>query len=87
MKTPVIMQTTLLALIPGALTWCYVFGVGALINLLIAITTAVITEALMLRLRHRELSALKDCTAVLTGALLGLCLPPAWLEHYTEYLS
>lgn len=76
MKTTAIMQTTLIALIPGALTWCYIFGIGALVNIVVAIITALLTETIVLRIRGRNLATLRDSTAVLTGALLGLCLPP-----------
>lgn len=76
MKTPVIMRTTLAALLPGTAAWCYVFGAGAFINLGVAIVTAIAVEAAVLKIRSKPLARVFDGTVVLTGALLGLCLPP-----------
>jgi Na+-translocating ferredoxin:NAD+ oxidoreductase subunit D len=64
------------ALAPGVIAFFALFGPGVLINLALAITTAVVLEALCLRLRGRDFRALRDLSAVLTGALLALALPP-----------
>ena len=72
-----VMLTVLLAMIPGivALTLC--FGTGHLIQIFIAIATAVICEAAILRLRARPiLFYLKDYSAILTAVLLAVSLPP-----------
>lgn len=72
-----LMLTVMLALIPGALCMLWFFGWGVLFNLVIATTVAVASEAAMLRLRGKPVRAtLRDGTAVLTGLLLGLALPP-----------
>ncbi|MDT8387976.1 MAG: electron transport complex subunit RsxD [Thiogranum sp.] len=72
-----LMLTVILALIPGALCLMWFFGWGILFNLVIATATAVAGEALVLRLRHRPVRrTLMDGSAVLTGLLLGLALPP-----------
>ncbi|MDA0979071.1 MAG: RnfABCDGE type electron transport complex subunit D [Proteobacteria bacterium] len=76
MKTPAIMLNTLAALVPGTLAFCWFFGAGVLLNILIATAAAVVAEALALRLRDRSLASLRDGSIILTGALLGLCLPP-----------
>ena len=70
------MHITLLALLPGFAVFAWHFGIGVLLNVAVASLTAVIGEALVLKLRCRPLNSLADGTAVLTGALLGLCLPP-----------
>ena len=70
------MHITLLALLPGFAVFAWHFGIGVLLNVALASLTAVIGEALVLKLRSRPLNSLADGTAVLTGALLGLCLPP-----------
>lgn len=75
-KTAQIMHITLLALLPGFAVFAWHFGIGVLLNVAVASLTAVIGEALVLKLRSLPLSSLADGTAVLTGALLGLCLPP-----------
>jgi len=78
-----IMRLVLLALIPGMLAHWYFFGWGLVINLGIAIPTALAGEALMLRLRHRPLMPfLSDYSAILTAVLLAIALPslaPWWL--------
>lgn len=71
------MRLVLYATLPGllALTWC--FGWGAFINVLWCSALAVATEAACLRARGRDLRFfLSDCSAWVTGLLLGLALPP-----------
>ena len=64
-------------LIPGALCLFWFFGWGVLFNLIIATLTALAAEAVMLVLRKRPVKVtLLDGSAVLTGLLLGLALPP-----------
>ena len=75
-NTARIMHITLLALLPGFAVFTWHFGIGVFLNVAVAVMTAVIGEALILKLRSRPLDSLADGTAVLTGALLGLCLPP-----------
>jgi len=66
-----------LALIPGALCLFWFFGWGVLFNLLLAGFTAVAAEAAVLRMRNHPVGAtLADGSAILTGLLLGLALPP-----------
>ncbi len=78
-----IMLAVILALIPGILTSIYIFGFGVLINILLAVTFALVLEAAMLYLRQRPIRPyLKDHSAVLTAILLALALPalaPWWL--------
>lgn len=72
-----LMLKVILGLIPGALCLFLFFGWGVITNLLIATATAVASEAAMLRLRGKPVApALGDYSAVLTGLLLGLALPP-----------
>ncbi len=75
-KTARIMHITLLALLPGLAVFSWHFGIGILLNVAVAVLTAVICEALILKLRSRPLGSTTDGTAILTGTLLGLCLPP-----------
>ena len=70
------MHITLLALAPGFAVFTWHFGIGVLLNVAVASLTAVICEALALKLRSHRLDSLADGTVVLAGALLGLCLPP-----------
>jgi electron transport complex protein RnfD len=72
-----LMLKVMLALLPGAACMAAFFGWGILVNLLIATLTAACAEAAVLRLRGKAVTAtLSDGSAVLTGLLLGLCLPP-----------
>ena len=72
-----LMLKVILGLIPGALCLFLFFGWGVITNLLIASVTAVASEAAMLRLRGKPVTpAIGDYSAVLTGLLLGLALPP-----------
>lgn len=76
-STSKVMLTVILATLPGLLVTTLLFGYGTLINVLLAVATAMATEALVLKLRQRPLGFfLKDNTAALTGVLLGLALPP-----------
>ncbi len=53
------------------------FGFGSLIQVLFAMLLAVITEAAVLLLRKRPLAPyLSDNSALLTGLLIGLAIPP-----------
>ena len=71
------MGFTLLALLPGSLCAAWLFGWGVLVNILLAGLAATAAEAAMLAARRRPvLPALQDGSALLTGVLLGLALPP-----------
>lgn len=74
--TPGLMGDVLLALLPvvGAAVW--VFGLAALLVLAAATAGSVVTEWLVSRAAGR--GSLGDRTALLTGVILGLTLPPAF---------
>ena len=72
-----IMRQVLLALLPSVLLASVLLGLGALLNLLLAIGFAVLVEAFCLRLRGRPIwPTLQDGSAVVSGALLAMALPP-----------
>jgi electron transport complex protein RnfD len=72
-----IMLKVLLALIPGIALYVWYFGTAILVSITLASLTALGTEALMLRLRNRPIMPfLKDNSALLTGWLLALSIPP-----------
>ncbi|MFO8025519.1 electron transport complex subunit RsxD [Thiohalophilus sp.] len=77
------MLAVIYALIPGALAYMHFFGPGVIINITLAVGTALAAEALMLHLRKRPIRPfLMDGSAVVTGILLGVALPslaPWWL--------
>lgn len=78
-----VMFTVLLALTPGIAAYVWQIGAGILVNLLIATVTALVAEALILRLRKRPVAiAIGDLSAVVTAWLVALAFPPVvpwWL--------
>ena len=72
-----VMFTVAAALIPGMICQWYFFGWGSLINAALAVTTALILEAALLKARARPLGFfLKDGSVVVTALLLAIALPP-----------
>ena len=72
-----VMLTVMAALAPGTLALLGWYGVAALSNLVVAAVAALLTEVVALRLRQRApLPVMLDGSAVLTGLLVGLALPP-----------
>jgi electron transport complex protein RnfD len=71
-----IMYTVLAALIPAAVAGGYFFGAHAIWLMVACMVTAVGTEALFQMARRKPVSAL-DGSALVTGLLLALNLPPA----------
>jgi electron transport complex protein RnfD len=72
-----VMGMVLLALLPGTLAMFWYFGWGVLINIVLAVATAVAAEAAVLRLRGRAVGpVLIDLSAVLTAWLMAIALPP-----------
>lgn len=76
-QTRTLMLLVILACVPGFLTQTWFFGWGTLIQILLALVTALGCEALVLKLRGRAIKpALLDGSAALTAVLIGLSLPP-----------
>ena len=73
----VIMQNVVWALVPVALFAVYSFGISALLVLATAVLSCLLTEHLLCRLSRKE-STVSDWSAVITGLLLGLTLPPVF---------
>jgi len=77
------MLAVIYALIPGTLVYVHFFGFGVIINIIIAVVTALICEVTILKIRNRPIKPfIYDGTAVLTAILLALALPtltPWWL--------
>ena len=78
-----IMLKVLLALVPGIIIYVVLFGVGILVQLLLATATALVAEAAFLKIRQRPIApALADLSAVVTAWLIALSFPPTgpwWL--------
>ena len=75
-QTNRIMDEFNLALVPGSLVMMYIFGLGILINILTAIVTVMLCEYLFLKARGQTVSTILDRSALATGLLFGLTLPP-----------
>ena len=77
LSTEKVMQTVLLATVPGvaALTWF--FGFGTLVNIAWACLVALACEAAALKVRGRPAGFyLRDCSALVTATLLAIAMPP-----------
>jgi electron transport complex protein RnfD len=71
------MKRVLLASLPGLLTLFWLYGWGVLINLMLAIVTALMVEAAVLRLRRQPMQpTLRDGSALVSATLLAAALPP-----------
>ena len=76
-RTGRVMKLVMLAAVPGLIAQTVFFGWGTLINALWCGLLAVSCEALVLKLRKRPLGFyLRDNSALVTGLLLALALPP-----------
>ncbi len=75
-STSFIIWSVTLALVPAALMGIYYFGLRAALTIFLSIATAVISEFLWQK-GLKKPSSLADGSAVLTGLLLALNLPPA----------
>ena len=72
-----VMVGVCLALLPGILASWWFFGWGVLFNLGVATLTTLASESLMLLLRRRPVRKfLLDGSALVTGLLIGLSIPP-----------
>lgn len=86
-----IMALVLVALMPGIIAQVWQFGPGVLLQCVIAISSALAAEAMALQLRQRPVRpALGDLSAVLTGVLLAIALPPTspwWLTSFGAFFA
>ncbi len=72
-----IMLLVIAALAPGSAIHIYLTGWGGLANLLVAAAAAMLFEYIVCVLRNKPVrETMGDHSALLTGLLIGLCLPP-----------
>lgn len=69
-----IMRDVLIALIPAAVAGVVLFGLRALLTILVCVASAVLSEFLFNVICKRPQS-IKDLSAAVTGLILALCLP------------
>jgi electron transport complex protein RnfD len=71
------MLWVILCLIPGVAIQSYFFGFTNLIQIALASVVAIAAEAFVLKLRNRPIiNTLKDCSALLSGILIAISIPP-----------
>lgn len=82
--TPFLMRQVIIALLPATIASVFFFKHHALFLIANCIISAVFTEAVILKIRNKPI-VVKDFSAIVTGLLLALILPPttvwyaAWL--------
>lgn len=77
-----VMRDVIIALMPATLWGIYVFGLNALLIVLLSIGAAVLSEYGVQRFMRKQKSTIGDLSAVVTGLLLAMNLPstaPLWL--------
>ena len=72
-----VMMLVMLSLVPGILAYIFLFGIGILLNLTIAIITALIAEYFILKIRNLPIKLfITDGSAVVAASLLAISIPP-----------
>nr|BET44710.1 MAG: electron transport complex subunit RsxD [Candidatus Aschnera chinzeii] len=72
-----IMKWVIISSIPGILLQSYFLGIGVICQIVLGIITAIISEVFALYLRKLSiLTELKNYTAIITGLLLAINIPP-----------
>lgn len=74
-STDTIMFHVVLSMMPVVCFAIYSFGLGAALVIFTAVTSCVLTEHILCKLSNKE-TTITDWSAVITGILLGLILPP-----------
>ena len=75
-NAPFLMKQVIIALIPAGAASIYLFGQQAIWLMSNCMISAVITEVVILKIRKKPL-CINDFSAILTGLLLALILPPS----------
>ncbi len=82
----IIMRKVLYALIPGILLSTYFFGIGVLVNCILATAFALALEASVLKIRNQAIRPIiTDGTAIITAILFALTISPytPWWVSFT----
>jgi electron transport complex protein RnfD len=83
MDTNQVMRQVIYALALGVAAQVYFFGFSVLVQIALAVITALAAEALVLRMRGMQIApSLRDGSAVLTAVLLAIAIPsiaPWWI--------
>ncbi|MFT4304331.1 MAG: RnfABCDGE type electron transport complex subunit D [Candidatus Woesearchaeota archaeon] len=87
---PKVMWILIATLLPAAIMGVYNFGLHAFYIISVAIISAILTEAFFLKLRRKSLSPIFHGSAITTGLLLGLILPPTvplWIPALGSFVA
>ena len=74
-STSKIMLAVIIALLPTTIFGIYNFGIHALLLILVTVASSVLTE-LLFEIIVKKRITISDCSAIVTGLLLALNLPP-----------
>ncbi len=74
--TPAVMRQVIYSLVPAIFAALYFFGLSALLVLFVSIAGTVGTEWIFNVSTKKKINSLKDNTALLTGILMAMTLPP-----------
>ena len=86
LRTDKAMLMVTIALLPAALWGVYAFGFRALFTLIVAIASSLLTEFLLGKVSHE--STLRDGSALVTGLLVGINMPPlAYHQFYIPLIA
>ena len=85
LTTGQVMYDVILALLPATVFGVWHFGLHAALIILMSIASAVLTELVLNAITGKG-NTLRDGSAVLTGLLLALCLPPT-VPLYIPYIG
>lgn len=76
-STSQVMLWVILATLPGIISQIYFFGLGTIYQIILAIIVALVAETVCVKLKKEDpLRYLKDNSALLTGVLLAISIPP-----------
>ncbi|MCB9359131.1 RnfABCDGE type electron transport complex subunit D [Candidatus Woesearchaeota archaeon] len=85
-----VMWLLIIAMLPAAALGVFNFGLHALYIILTGIVSAVITEMIFLAIRKRNFKPIIHGSAVTTGLLIGLILPPTvplWIPALGSFVA
>ena len=71
------MLWVMVAMLPALVVQCYYFGVGVLVQVIIAVSFAVVIELTVAKLRRKPTAFyLADLSGILTALILAMSIPP-----------
>jgi electron transport complex protein RnfD len=74
-NSAMMMRTVLIALAPVSIFGIIIFGLSALLNIIVSVVSAIAAESLF-RLAIKQPVRAKDCSAMVSGLLFALVIPP-----------